>query len=246
MRLIVLIFLFSIAVEAKDKIVSFNDGDQKWSYICIDIQGWDVFIEEPIKRDKKLFSDIKRQFEKDLKKITLNIPNKALTFLKSVKIWVSSEKKYPFRSKELGVFVFHRSRNWLSEHGLNPDMAGGIHMINPDKVLYHHKVFEWGPMTLLHELSHAYHWVHLGDENILIKKAFESSVKHNLYREVPSRSKPTRLVKAYASSNMREYFAELTEAYFGNNDYYPKTKRELRKYDSTGFKMIEAVWGITK
>jgi hypothetical protein len=246
MRLIVLLFLLSLAVEAKDKIVSFNDGDQKWSYVHVNIQGWNVFIEESIKRDKSLFSDIKRQFNKDLKRISIIIPEKPLTFLKSVKMWVSNENNYPFRPNELGVVPFHRSREWLSEHGLNPEMAGGVHMINPDKVLYHHKVFEWAPMTLLHELTHAYHWSHLGNENILIQKAFENSVKNKLYREVPSRSNPTRLVEAYASSNMREYFAELTEAYFGKNDYYPKTKRELRMYDSVGFTMIETVWEINE
>ena len=39
-----------------------------------------------------------------------------------------------------------------------------------------------------------------------------------------------------------EYFAELTEAYFGQNDWFPHNREELRNYDPRGYKMIEEVW----
>ena len=37
-------------------------------------------------------------------------------------------------------------------------------------------------------------------------------------------------------------FAELTEAYFGQNDWFPHNREELRNYDPRGYKMIEEVW----
>ena len=39
-----------------------------------------------------------------------------------------------------------------------------------------------------------------------------------------------------------EFFAELTEAYFGLNDYFPFKKSDLEQYDSVGYSMIEKVW----
>lgn len=45
--------------------------------------------------------------------------------------------------------------------------------------------------------------------------------------------------------NEKEYFAELTEAYFGKNDFYPFTRAELKTHDPKGYRMIEAVWKIS-
>ena len=47
---------------------------------------------------------------------------------------------------------------------------------------------------------------------------------------------------AYAHTNEREYFAELTEAYFGWNSYFPFTKEELESYDPEGYNLIENSW----
>ena len=63
-----------------------------------------------------------------------------------------------------------------------------------------------------------------------------------LYLQVPDRKDKTRMVKAYAATNQEEYFAELTEAYFGQNDWFPHNREELRNYDPRGYKMIEEVW----
>jgi hypothetical protein len=46
----------------------------------------------------------------------------------------------------------------------------------------------------------------------------------------------------YALSNDREYFAELTESYFGKNDFEPFTRDELRAFDPDGYAMIEQLW----
>ena len=39
-----------------------------------------------------------------------------------------------------------------------------------------------------------------------------------------------------------EYFAELTEAYFGRNDYEPFDRSGLRAFDPLGYAVIESVW----
>ena len=37
-------------------------------------------------------------------------------------------------------------------------------------------------------------------------------------------------------------FAEISEAYFGTNDFYPFTRAELAAYDPVGYAMLEQVW----
>jgi len=49
--------------------------------------------------------------------------------------------------------------------------------------------------------------------------------------------------KAYAATNAAEYFAELSEAYFGKNDFFPFTKIELERHDPVGFEMLKKAWG---
>lgn len=233
-------------LQAAEEIVYYYDGEKKWSYIHMNIQGWNIYIEKSLRKNKKLFLDIKSQLNKDLSNICKLIPSIPLSFLKTVNIWASNENLYPFRPNELGVIPFHRSKSWLIEHGLNPAMEGGVHIINPNKVFYHHKVFEWQPMIFLHELSHAFHVNYLGKDNMTIINAYNNSVKNNLYKKIPSRNNPNLQVEAYAKTNKFEYFAELTETYFGTNDFFPKNKKELKKYDPKGFEMIELIWKIKK
>jgi hypothetical protein len=49
--------------------------------------------------------------------------------------------------------------------------------------------------------------------------------------------------RAYAAENPKEYFAELSEAYFGQNDFYPFTRADLKRHDGVGFRLMEQVWG---
>jgi len=225
--------------------VVFTDGDNKWVYRADSLDGWRVYVDKRLVGRKKLIDDLYRELRKSLKHIKKAVPAGPVAKLQAVPIWVSDEKAYPFRPGEKGVIPFHRSRQWLREHGLNPHMAPGVHVINPAAVLYEHKMFEWGPMTILHELAHSYHNLHLRLSNREVLRAYRKAMSRGLYLKVPDRSDPAKKVKAYAATNHEEYFAELTEAYFGRNDWYPKNRAELKRYDPAGYRMIERVWKVT-
>ena len=45
-----------------------------------------------------------------------------------------------------------------------------------------------------------------------------------------------------ADPQLHAAFAELTEAYFVRNDFFPFNREELRQYDPVGYAMIESVW----
>jgi Mlc titration factor MtfA (ptsG expression regulator) len=65
-----------------------------------------------------------------------------------------------------------------------------------------------------------------------------------LYQNVPTKSNPAVLADAYAASNSEEYFAELTEAFFGENDFYPWNGELLKIYDPEGYQMVATVWDV--
>jgi len=51
---------------------------------------------------------------------------------------------------------------------------------------------------------------------------------------------------AYAMNDQMEYFSEICEAYWGENDYYPFNYEDLKEYDTQGFALMEKVWGKRK
>lgn len=98
---------------------------------------------------------------------------------------------------------------------------------------------------ILHELSHAYHHKYIGFDDARITNTFNTVLGSGLYRNVKvhnGNEEYSITETAYSLTNKKEYFAELTEAYFGRNDIFPFNKNELESYDTLGFNMIESVW----
>lgn len=100
------------------------------------------------------------------------------------------------------------------------------------------------PGMVLHELAHAYHYQFLpgGFANPTIKAAYDQAIARKLYAAVLYRD--GRTLPAYAATNPMEYFAELSEAFFGVNEFYPFVRAELGKHDPAGFEAVQAVWGL--
>ena len=70
-------------------------------------------------------------------------------------------------------------------------------------------------------------------------------IPHGLYHLVVEciiRHRDGSTRRAYALTNRMEYFAELSEAYLGVNDFQPFDRAELQRYDPQGFALMEKVW----
>jgi hypothetical protein len=66
-------------------------------------------------------------------------------------------------------------------------------------------------------MAHAYHDMILGFNFRPIIDAYENAMNSGKYQNVKRTQFPDG--KAYATTNHKEYFAELNEAYFGTNDH---------------------------
>jgi hypothetical protein len=88
--------------------------------------------------------------------------------------------------------------------------------------------------TLLHEMSHAIHHRVLGNDNQEVLAAYRQAMERKLLDP-----------NMYATTNEREFFAEMSCAYFNHLTYYPKTRADLKKNDPVAFRLMERVWGQT-
>jgi hypothetical protein len=49
-------------------------------------------------------------------------------------------------------------------------------------------------------------------------------------------------VRHYALADHREFFGEMTEAYFGSNDFFPFNRAELMTAEPRIYQLLETIW----
>lgn len=198
------------------------------------LHGFTILMNRTVQAHPGVASNVVQELSVQLEKITQVVPVGPLAALKKVRIWVEWAKK-PHGGAE-----FHPSEGWLRQNGYNPEKAGCVEISNASNFVTWSRREQ--PCIVLHELAHAYHHHVLGGGHAGIRHAYRAAVETKLYESVPYiHGGKTR---AYAIGSTQEYFAELTEAYFGKNDFFPFTRDELKQHDPAGFALMEEAWGV--
>ena len=151
--------------------------------------------------------------------------------LRKVPIWIE------YKRLDDGAMWYHPNRDWLVANGYPASMEKSIEIKNVSNFL------SWQgdqPMMVLHEFAHAYSDLFIPQFQTALNVAFDAAVRSGKYESVAYVRGGRR--KAYAMNNRTEYFAELSEAYFGRNDYFPFTRDDLRVFDPVGFKLMQDAW----
>jgi hypothetical protein len=205
------------------------------------VQGYTVLINADFAAERPdLVRRVRAALNEDLRFVNNALPHAARAAVRSTIVWVERESPSTEGFSGRGV-TYHVSPRWLADHHFRPDKAQGIEVCNAEDYL------NWRnhQMCILHEFCHAYHFV-LGYDRSDVAETYGAARKAGLYRQVRYvLAGPDRLRRAYALNNPREYFAELSEAYLGRNDYFPFTRDELRSYDPEGFKLIGRLWRLS-
>jgi len=47
-------------------------------------------------------------------------------------------------------------------------------------------------------------------------------------------------------TDQKEFFAEMTESFFGSNDFYPFVPGELKRAEPEIYALMETIWGLKK
>jgi hypothetical protein len=156
-------------------------------------------------------------------------------------IWIENDRK------AIVPIWYHISLEWLKDHNMNPDKVKCVEILNFSEYLKRVKTNQ--PFLLLHNLAHSYHDSELTFSYPAIMEAYDNAVSKGMYKNVSyliGDGKYVDSIKAYASNDYLIYFSELSEAYFGNNDYYPHNREQLKEYDPIGYRVIKEAWEVRK
>jgi len=198
------------------------------------IEGWTVHV------DTQLLADAHRDLGKRALRVLANtlyeiarlVPADRLAHLRRAPIYLDYDHA-------LARMQYHPDVGWLRDHGYDPAMVKAVHLPSVRHFLDVVRPSEQ-PFAVLHELAHAYHDQVLGWKYGPIRKAYERAVASKQYESVPRCR--GRTVRHYALTNHKEFFAEMTEAYLGTNDYWPFVRRELREADPETYRLLERIW----
>lgn len=198
------------------------------------IEGFTVlFSPETIKHPVNM-RKLREELGNQLRIVSEVLPDDSLPVIKKTRIWVE------WRARSVTAAEFHSSRVWLSANKYNPEKYAGIEIGNLNNFL------AWSDdldtPIILHELAHAY-LASLADyDQLLIHLAYLDAKQSGSYESVRYRDGQER--QAYAMTDAHEYFAELTEAYFFRNDFFPFLRSELKEHDPKGFDALVHAWGM--
>lgn len=196
------------------------------------IRGWTVMVSgELLREEPDVAGRCLELLDAKLLDITRVVPPKAVERLRKVPIWLERD------DPQVPGGCYHPSRQWLKEHGFNPDKTKCVEFGNVRHLL------TWSldqPMMVLHELAHAYHDQVLGYDNADVRDAYEHAKASGTYEHVLRSNGHTE--RAYAMNNDQEYFAELSESYFGTNDFYPFVRAEVKQHDPRMYEVLTRVW----
>ncbi len=204
------------------------------------IEGWRVLISQKLfEKNREKTGKALVLLREQLADLRQRVPAQAVHHLRKVPLWFSpAYPKFGPRAE------YHPERSWLVGQKRNPLMAKGVEFTCVDNMP---EEIRRMPLLTLHELSHAYHEQVFGFDDPAILAAFQRAEQSKSYeavkrtRGIPGQSYTTE--KAYAMTNQMEYFAEVSEAYFGRNDWYPFNYIDLEAHDPAVLPVLARAWG---
>ncbi|MCX7885712.1 MAG: family 43 glycosylhydrolase [Verrucomicrobiae bacterium] len=200
------------------------------------IEGWTVHVDDRLLGgpDAALGERALRLLENRLFQIALVLPPDKVAKLRQVPIWLDRT-----HGKLTGM-QYHPDPNWLRDHGYSTNLARSVHIPDAPRFVTARDHYVRQPWAVLHELAHAYHHQVLGHDHPEIlaawKRIKDSGQLESVLHIFGKRE------RHYALTNEQEFFAEMTEAYFGMNDFFPFNRAELKDSFPEVYKLMRNIW----
>lgn len=199
------------------------------------IEGWTVRVDDRLLEpaNAELRRKALRYLEAKLADVKVVVRPDRLEKLQAVTIQLD------LTHGKIGPMQYHPSAGWLKANGYSTDLAKCVHIPRAANLATKRNTSDM-PWVVLHELAHAYHDQVLGFDNPRVREAYEAFKKSGhgdkalLY--------DGRRVKHYGLNNPMEFFAEMTEAYFGLNDFFPFTRAELMESEPAVYQLMADIW----
>jgi hypothetical protein len=199
------------------------------------LEGWTIRVDDRLLEapNDELGKKSLRFLENKLADIKVVVPEDRLKKLQAVTIVLD------LSHGKLTSMQYHPSAGWLKANGYSTDLEKCVHIPRAVDLATKRNINEQ-PWVILHELAHAYHDQVLGFDEPRIREAYEKYKKSGhgektlLYNG--------KRVKHYALTDHKEFFAEMTEAYFGVNDFFPFNRAELKEAEPEILELLAEIW----
>jgi hypothetical protein len=200
------------------------------------IEGWNVRIDDRLIKGEheKVGALALKLLESRLVAITVVVPEKPLAKLRNITIQLD------LNHGDLVSMQYHPDAGWLKEHGYSEELAKCVHIPSVADFLEPQGIHSQ-PWVVLHELAHAFHDQVLGFEDHRVIAAWKKFCDIGKYKSVLTVS--GAMHEHYGLTDEKEFFAEMTECYFGSNDFYPFVAGELKQDEPEIFELLSEVWG---
>jgi hypothetical protein len=166
--------------------------------------------------------------------ITIVVPEKELAKLRKVTIELDLDYS------DMKAMQYHPDAGWLKDNGYGENLAKCVHIPDVKDFLSPAENLRM-PWVVLHELSHAYHDQVLGFEEPRVIEAWKKFRDGGKYKSVLTSLGKQR--EHYGLTDHKEFFAEMTESYFGSNDFYPFVTGDLKQAEPGIYALMREIWG---
>jgi hypothetical protein len=200
-----------------------------------EIEGWTVRVDDRLLEpaNEGLASRALRFLEAKLVEIKAVVPAERREELQTITIVLD------LNCGDLGAMQYHPDAGWLKGHGYPAELAKCVHLPRAADLPTRRNINEQ-PWVILHELAHAYHDQKLGFDEPRIREAYEQ-FKRSGHGDATLLYNGKR-VRHYALTNHKEFFAEMTESFFGVNDFFPFNRAELQEAEPELFELLTRIW----
>ncbi len=200
------------------------------------IEGWNVRVDDRLLKGESaaLGERALKLLNARLVAITIVVPEPALAKLRAVTIEMDLDYG------PLGAMQYHPGAGWLKDNGYSADLVKCVHIPKVESFLSpfeNHRM----PWVVLHELAHAYHDQVLDFDEPRVTAAWKKFCDSGKYKSVLT--SPGHMREHYGLTNQKEFFAEMTESYFGSNDFYPFVAGDLKQAEPEIFDLMAEIWG---
>lgn len=196
------------------------------------IEGWTVYVSPPLIQQKAYGDEICKLLRYKLHLVKRYTPDKALQQLQKIPIWLEKN------SKIVPYMTYHASAEKLEVTNLNPDK---LHAVEIGNVKNFSRWQNLQQFMILNQLARAYYDRVLSKDAEEIKSAWQKAVNSGRYDSVLRFD--GKCVRHPALNSPLEFFAEMTEAYYGVNDHYPFLQFEAKQHDPETCQLLAKLWG---
>jgi len=234
-RCIKYLLAVGIALGATQMLPGETEPATPLSHTDRSLAGWTVRIDDRLLQgpDATLGSQAVRFLEGKLHDIKAVVPPDKLQQLMAVTIVLD------LTHGKLSAMQYHPSAAWLRDNGYSTDLARCVHIPQAADLPTKRSINEQ-PWVVLHELAHAYHDQILGFDEPQIKAAYARYLQGG--RGAATLLYDGTRVRHYGLVDEKEFFAEMTEAYFGTNDFFPFNRAELRESEPEIYHLLASIW----